>query len=384
MQRNKLVVPETSDIYLSREQLEQNRLILPSGLYTVNYRWVLLERVLRGMYEEYIHLSNSKRNWNADTVTQWSAVKKIDFESDDKTKSREGMLSQQVGHILDGFYAVEQYAPEYVLNILKLVSSRARRYFTLRWGAEEEKHSDAWRNAVLATGFRSQKSLEEYTYNMNKGEFQVDPDDPIKVLVYVVFQELATKVNYDNFYQMLMGKLHNNPNKQEVDEVLAKVAKTISIDEAAHYGFFRDSLSVVMYYFPQETIEAMISVLEGFRMPAQDYIPKQDYSTFSEEVYKAGVYGPRQFSRDVVQKVFDYYGIQGKRQIVEGIKRTRIVPDEEGNPRETAIFSVFDPFGLERKVEGIVQGVKNYQKKVGIDSIRDLRHIPNEIWPKKQ
>ena len=65
---------------------------------------------------------------------------------------------------VEGFFAVEQYTPDYVLPLLNLIRrSYGRSQWHIRWGAEEERHADLWRNTVLALRRRSEPWLDDYT-----------------------------------------------------------------------------------------------------------------------------------------------------------------------------------------------------------------------------
>ena len=72
-------------------------------------------------------------------------------------------------------------------------------------------------------------------------------------------------------------------------------------------------------------------------MPAGNLIP--NYDRFAEVVYRAGVYGPREHARDVVQAALNNLGVAGRKALEAGIKKSRLVPDENGNLRQTAIFA---------------------------------------------
>ena len=88
--------------------------------------------------------------------------------------------------------------------------------------------------------------------------------------------------------------------------MLARVAQTIAVDEAAHYNFFLEGVRLFLYYYPQRTLEAIQDVITHFTMPANNIVP--DWDAFNYAVYKAGIYGPREYARDVVQVVFRNLG----------------------------------------------------------------------------
>ena len=91
------------------------------------------------------------------------------------------------------------------------------------------------------------------------------------MLLYTVVQERATQLNYLNLGAIAAGRLPDGAHI--ADPVLAEVAHTIAVDEAAHYNFFLEGARLFLYYFPVETLNALHDVLGAFGMPAQDIIP---------------------------------------------------------------------------------------------------------------
>src|SRR5215467_5692765 len=66
-----------------------------------------IERGILGLYRWYSEQSRQRRNWHADTCIDWAAVR-TDH-------------SDAVHAIIEGFFAVEQYTPDYVAPLLTLL-----------------------------------------------------------------------------------------------------------------------------------------------------------------------------------------------------------------------------------------------------------------------
>lgn len=325
-------------------------------------RNLLVERGFVGLYRWYLARSQATRNWNPDQSFDWRNFSQT--HSDD------------VHTILEGFYAVEQYVPDYTAHILNAVrTSYGRSQFQLRWGSEEEKHADLWRNAVTFGGKRSLEWIEDYSDTLRGQEWTLPWDDPLHMLFYTVFQERATQVNYVNLGLIAKGENDRERLAGDVDPVLAQVCRTIAIDEAAHYNFFLEGARLMLYYFPEESIDAMIDVLRHFSMPAGHIIP--DYSYFSEVVYKTGVYGPRDYSRDVVKIALGQLGAESLKSVEEGIRRSREVPRENGSLSTSSIFETLDFDFVERKVQTLFGKINNYEREVGFDAIRLTQFVAN-------
>jgi acyl-[acyl-carrier-protein] desaturase len=127
-------------------------------------------------------------------------------------------------------------------------------------------------------------------------------------------------------------------------------------------------------------LEAVKDVLEHFTMPAHDLVP--DWQEFFETVYKAGIYGPREYARDVVQVVFRNLGIESRKALEQGIQKTRLVPTDDGEGQHlTAIWDTFDYGLVEGDVMRLHAKIGDYEKKIGFDQIDPTLFVPNPVWP---
>ena len=100
-------------------------------------------------------------------------------------------------NIIEGFYAVEQFAPDYTAELTRLARRKyGQAQFQIRWGAEEEKHSNLWRNILLFSRARTPGQLERYTEDLRANAWVAPFDTPLEMLFYTVFQERATQLIY--------------------------------------------------------------------------------------------------------------------------------------------------------------------------------------------
>lgn len=357
-----------STIYPPASLITADRPRSPAALLSKSYRDRLIERGFLGLYRWYTSRSQVTRNWNPDSSFDWRQIRHD--------------LSEQVRQVLQGFFAVEQYAPDYTARGLDVVRrSHGRSHFQMRWGSEEEKHADTWENAVLFSRSRTPQQLEEYKYQLKRKSWELPWEDPLHIIIYTVFQERATQLNYLNLAKIARGLSDKPEHATDVDPVLAKVAQTIAVDEAAHYNFFLEGARLFLYYYPLETLEAIRDVLGRFTMPAQELVP--DWDVFFEAVYRSGVYGPRQYSRDVVAVALAQFGVESKKALEAGIHATRLVPDESGNLFDSAIWQSFDPALVEADVQRLFGRIGEYEDTIGFSEIDPIRFEPNPIWPSR-
>jgi len=328
-----------------------------------------MERAFSGLYRWYVARSQKMRNWNPDSEFEWGQMRHD--------------LSDDVVKLIEGFFAVEQYAPDYTGEILRLVRrSHGRSHFQLRWGAEEERHADTWENALLFSQRRSPAFIEQYKHDLRSNTWTLPWDDALHMLIYTVFQERATQINYLNFAKIARGESDNPAYAADIDPVLARACTVLAVDEAAHYAFFLEGARLSLYYKPEETLQAIQDVINHFAMPAQNIIP--NWPEVAETIYRASVYGPKIFQRDVIAPVFDNLTLTGRKALENGLKRSREIPATDGLMRRTALWDAFDPGEAERSVLRLHEKIVTYEKSVGRDALDPIRFQPNPDWPTQQ
>ena len=329
----------------------------------------LVGRAFHGLYRWYLDRSQTNRTWSPDRTFNWRDIRQDH--------------SPELMAIIEGMYAIEQFAPDYTSELTRLArTSYGRSQFQLRWGSEEAKHSDLWRNTLLFTRARTPERLEQYTADLRANSWTLPFDDPLRMILYTVVQERATQLNYLNLLKIVRGKSDRPHLTGEADPVLAHAASTIAVDEAAHFDFFLEGARLYLYYYPEETLAALVDVLRGFMMPAHALIP--DYDKFVRTVYDGGVFDRRKHSRDVVQVALKGLGVESLRAIENGIARTRRVPTEDGVERDTAIFQgsvegVDFPV-VEKMVMRLFARIGGYEEEIGLSEVSPTVFVRN-TWP---
>ena len=354
-----IIEPEETII----KEIEEQRPPFPAGLLSRKEKDKLIERGIRGLYRWYTTRSQESRNWHPDSF-DWRAL---------RTDHSPG-----VNTVIEGFFAIEYYAPDYTVKLTHMMrKSYGRSHYQLRWGAEEEKHADLWLNTLLFLRRRTPEWINDYIDILGNGEWHPPWDDPLRMALYTVIQERATQLNYLNLGLIAAGESDRPGFTNSADPVLVKVAQTIALDEAAHYNFFLEVARLFMYYYPAQTLEALVDVIEHFAMPAQDFHPDMD--SFAEALYQSAIYGPRQYTRDVLQLTLKNLCVTSRKALDRGIKQSRLVPDLDGNMVDTAIFDTLDYDALELAVRRLFDRVKTYEEKIGLDEIDPVRFVPSGL-----
>jgi acyl-[acyl-carrier-protein] desaturase len=327
----------------------------PPALLSRQEKDRIIARAFQGLYRWYLARSQKHRNWNPDLSFDWRC-----FRRDH---------SPEVIAILQGFYAVEQYVPDYTSELTRLVRKNyGRAQFHVRWGAEEQKHADLWQNALLFSRRRNRAWLEQYTTDLRASRWELPWDDPIRMLLYTVLQERATELNYLNLARIARGQSEKPWLANDRDPVLEKAAAMIAADEAAHYNFFLEGARLYLHFYPRETLEALVDVFRHFAMPAMRIIP--DYDAFLTALYAADVFNGRIYVRDVVRHALDKLGVAAIRQIESGIRRGRQAPDADGVLRDTTAIDGLDAGIVEASVERLFARIASFEREVGLDEVQ--------------
>jgi acyl-[acyl-carrier-protein] desaturase len=345
-------------------ELEEQRPQAPSGLLSRAEKDRLIERGVTALYRWYLARSQATRNWNPDRDFEW---RKFSTHH-----------SSEVNSILEGFYAVEQYVPDYVRKLLDVIrKSYGRAQFHVRWGAEEQRHMDAWRNTVMFSRFRSPQWIEAYSDRLRGAEWTLPWDDALHMIFYTVIQERATQINYMHMACIAAGRSGERGGVDDIDPVLERVSRTIAIDEAAHYNFFNDCGRLFFYYYPAEALSALVDVIRHFSMPGVTIIP--DFANFEELVARAAIFGPREYATDVLQVVLKNLSVKAKSALVRGVRRSRQVPNPDGNMRDTALFQAIDYEELEGHVKRLYSKINRYERETGRASIDATIMVPSGL-----
>jgi len=153
----------------------------------------LIERGLVGLYRWYLARSQAQRDWNPDRSFNWRALRPDH--------------SPQLSTIVEGFFAIEHYIPDYISKTVAQVrQSYGRSHFQISWGAEEEKHADLWQNTLLFSRFRTPQWIENYKQLLQTNEWQLPWEDALHMTCYVVLQERVTQMSYLNTALIARGE----------------------------------------------------------------------------------------------------------------------------------------------------------------------------------
>jgi len=329
---------------------------------SVQSRQEHVDRSIAALYRWYVAHSQPRRAWNPNCDFAWKEIRRD--------------LPEDIMRIVQGFYAVEQFIPDYAVELVGLLRrDYGRSQFYLMWGSEEAKHADLWQNVLLATGYRSLESLEEYSRDLRNRMWQLPFDDPLEMLLYTVFQERATQVSYTR----LRATVSNRQDSESWDPVLANACRAIATDEVAHYEFFLSASLLYLYYFPERFLDALTRVLAFFEMPAAVLIA--DYSTFIEALYRRQIFGKKTYFREVVTLVCEKLGVHPLKKLDAPMKRMR--NSQASEPRlPSSPQDIFDFDTVQTSIVGIFLRLGSFEREAGIDDLFETGLLPHS-WEER-
>ncbi|MCU1689019.1 MAG: fatty acid desaturase type 2, partial [Jatrophihabitantaceae bacterium] len=124
-----------------------------------------------------------------------------------------------------------------------------------RWTAEEGRHGIALRDYLVVTRGVDPVKLEALRMEHMIAGYDSGDKTALEAVVYVSFQELATRVSHRN-----TGRAANDP---VADQLLARIAT----DENLHMIFYRNLVQAAFDRAPNATMQAIRSEVMGFEMP---------------------------------------------------------------------------------------------------------------------
>lgn len=240
----------------------------------------------RGLYREFFDHAEKKRRWNVVDQIPW-----------DEVKPR--AVDPELVEILEAFYSVEMFLPDYSAKLIALNrQNHGMAWFLTNWCYEESKHSMVIEEWLLRCGHRSPQDMERLNDRLLSAEWELPFATSRRMLIYSMFQELATQLNYVNLSKLTAGA---------GDAALQKLILLIASDEGLHHKMFVDCVHEHLRLDRDGTVDDVAFVLQHFEMPAHALIP--DWQRKGELIERHRIYGGRQFVTRVLVPALKSLGI---------------------------------------------------------------------------
>lgn len=234
---------------------------------------------LYSLYRDYFDRAEKKRRWSLKEDIPWDQCNKS--------------LDPAIADVVQTFCSVELYLPDYLSKLLPQVRAvRGRAWFLANWGYEESKHSMGLGDWLLRSGHRTDEQMADMEAQVFEQEWGLPHDNSRGMVCYTMFQELATWLHYKNLQQVI--------RQSGGDPALDKVLHLISIDERAHYDFFKRLVDIYLEDDRPATLDQLRRVINTFKMPAVHLLVDsarraaavKSLRIFDEDIFVYQVYEP--------------------------------------------------------------------------------------------
>jgi len=215
------------------------------------------------------HLSMSK-DWNPHDYIPWSDGKNFYGLDGQRWEPGQSRLSDVAQVAMVQNLLTEDNLPSYHREIaMNFTMDGPWGQWVNRWTAEENRHSTALRDYLVVTR-------------------AVDPESLFDSVMYVSFQELATRV------------AHRNTGKAANDTIAEQLMARVSADENLHMIFYRDVSAAGLDIAPNQAMQSVHRILRNFKMPG---FTVPEFRRKAVIIAVGGVYDPRIHLNEVVMPV---------------------------------------------------------------------------------
>jgi acyl-[acyl-carrier-protein] desaturase len=152
----------------------------------------------------------------------------------------------------------------------------------------------AIRDYLLATRAVDPAALERDRMATVQTGWSAGSKDALHAIVFVTFQELATRIS------------HRNTGQLAGDPVANRLLSRIAADENLHMVFYRDVLRAALAIEPSAAVRAIVDEVIGFQMPGAG-IP--GFLRKAADIAKAGIYDLRAHRDEVLLPILRHWGI---------------------------------------------------------------------------
>jgi len=154
-----------------------------------------------------------------------------------------------------------------------------------RWTAEEGRHGIALRDYLVVTRGVDPVELERARMDYMGAGYDSGDKSALEAVVYVAFQELATRVS------------HRNTGRATGCRIAEQLLSRIATDENLHMVFYRNIVAAAFDRSPDATMRAVAGEVMNFQMPGANMA---GFTRNAVTIAKAGIYDQRLHHDEVI------------------------------------------------------------------------------------
>ena len=163
-----------------------------------------------------------------------------------------------------------------------------------RWTAEEGRHGIAIRDYLVVTRGVDPVELERARMDYMTAGYDSGDKTALEAVVYVSFQELATRVS------------HRNTGRATGCPLAEQLLSRIATDENLHMVFYRNIVAAALDRAPNEAMTAIANEVMNFSMPGANMA---GFTRNAVTIAKAGIYDQRLHHDEVIMPILRHWDI---------------------------------------------------------------------------
>lgn len=253
------------------------------------------------------------------------STKSTFLEDIEKIQEEAKELGQDFWAVLVGDTITEEALPTYEswLMCVEGIDSKKKNGWSkwvTSWTAEENRHGDVLNKYLYLSGRVNMRQMEISTQHLIADGFDIGTDrDPYRNFIYTSFQELATNISHNRVSKIAASK--------GIDS-LATMCKIIAGDEMRHYLAYREFVSLIFDYDPNEMMLALADMFKKkIVMPAHFLMESgqkqsEAFVHFSEAAQRLGVYTMMDYI-NIMEKLIAYWKVGDIKNLNDDGKKAR-------------------------------------------------------------
>ena len=240
------------------------------------------------------HLAQAKP-WNPHDYVPWSRGRDFAFLGGQDWRPEDSQLDEVAKAAMVVNLLTEDNLPSYHREIaLRFGLNGAWGQWVGQWTAEEGRHSIALRDYLVVTRGVDPDALERLRISHTAAGYDSGDKTVLQALVYVSFQELATRIS------------HRNTGRASGCPIAEQLLTRIATDENLHMVFYRNLVRAALDIAPDATMEAIAHEVINFQMPG---LGMPGFAENALIIAKAGIYDLRAHLDDVLRPVLRHWNV---------------------------------------------------------------------------
>jgi hypothetical protein len=287
-------------------RFREDREVVPVSPWEEDFGW----RVEQAFWS-YFNRSEDPEGWNR----RWVVEKDVPWDD-----IRREPLSEDAATMIESFFAVESYLPDfaekglgYYRSMVGLSNSH------INWSYEELKHGRTLQLILERSGSRTPEQTRRFRLDLAKNAWTMPYPTARQMLIYASFQEKETQRNYE----LLRGVLAAGGSFGA-----GQGLRIIGRDEAFHHAFYKDMVKMLLEYDEVGTAQDIELVAKSFRMPAQHLMPNMEDRV--RVMVRNKVFGKKQVQNEAIIPTIKAFGFRDPAELASvASARPRVNPDEK-------------------------------------------------------